>query len=92
MLYHTIGFGLLTSWLWMLFLQGPLLENVASLWSVSSLTLFLLFLIAQAVAGFSISRWFKLRQLLTGKAALQFATAHEADPHGLRFLRQEARL
>lgn len=74
MLYHTIGFGLLTSWLWMLFLQGPLLENVASLWSVSSLTLFLLFLIAQAVAGFSISRWFKLRQLLTDKAALQFAT------------------
>ena len=74
MLHFVAGFGLLTSWLWMLFLQGPLLEQLAQKWSVQVVPLFLAFLLAQALIGLINSYALRFWKLLTSKAAINTLT------------------
>lgn len=40
MKFYALGFGLCTTWLWLLFLQGPLLEQAAQSWDLSCMQFF----------------------------------------------------
>jgi DNA-binding CsgD family transcriptional regulator len=61
MKYYTLGFGFCTSWLWMFFLQGPLLNHATSLCHLSSDSLFLIFLFSHSANCFIISQCPKIR-------------------------------
>jgi DNA-binding CsgD family transcriptional regulator len=67
--FHAIGLGFCTSWMWLFFLQGPLLEQTASAWGAQAETLFLLFLLFHSLSCGSIGL-FKLRSLITFPAIL----------------------
>ena len=66
---QTMGLGLLVSWLWLLFLQGPLLELAALAWFTKATMLFLAFLFAHALTCLTISQTASLRKFLVNKPA-----------------------
>lgn len=61
---YVLGFGLCTTWLWLLFLQGPLLEKAAQNWDLSCMLLFFLFLLSHSLTSFAISSHSRLRKAL----------------------------
>ena len=65
MLSHILGFGLCTSWLWSLFLEGPLLEQLAPAWHQTVETLFLLFMLFNSLGSFSFGYLLKHTLLKT---------------------------
>jgi|GEM_PF-3525259 DNA-binding CsgD family transcriptional regulator len=53
MLNHLLGFTFYTSWLWSLFLEGPLLEQIAPFWRQPAEFIFLTFLFFHSLSCFS---------------------------------------
>ena len=70
MYIHSIGFGLATSWLWLFYLQGPLLTPVADLWMKDSGELFSWFIGASCLMFLLLSMGFRLRSMLDKRLAL----------------------
>jgi len=64
MLFHAIGFGLYVSWLWMLFLEGPLLAPAAALWQIQPNNLFLLFLCCNSIGFYFLGFTLRTRSLI----------------------------
>ena len=62
MKFYALGFGLCTTWLWLLFLQGPLLEQAAQSWDLSCMQLFFLFLLSHSLMSFALSSHTALRK------------------------------
>lgn len=70
MLLYCVGFGLYVSWLWLLFLEGPLLPPLAQLWQTPPNHLFLLFLCSNALGFYVLGYKVRPQSLLT-EAGLQ---------------------
>ena len=64
MVYQCLGFGLAISWLWVSFLNGPVLENGAKAWSASREFLFVLFMGAHVLTYLGIGISGQIRRLL----------------------------
>ncbi|MBP2644613.1 MAG: hypothetical protein H6Q75_53 [Firmicutes bacterium] len=73
---RSIGFGLIISWLWLFYLQGPLLFPFTELWHASPDSAFYWFMLAAWVTYFTLSKIIRLKttfdkkHLLTGSAIL----------------------
>ena len=56
MAYHSLGFGMAVSWLWLSFLNGPLLENSVTSTAPMREELFVLFMFVHACTYFILSK------------------------------------
>lgn len=64
MITFAIGFGLIISWLWLFYLQGPLLSPCADLWFQNPNTLFSCFIGAHSLTCLFLAKGIKVRSLL----------------------------
>ena len=69
MKYYALGFGFCTSWLWMFFLQGPLLNHATDLWQLSSESMFFIYMLFHSANCFLISQCTHIRNFLISPVA-----------------------
>lgn len=70
-----MGLGLCTSWFWLLFLQGPLLEQVSTSWGKQAEALFLLFLLFHSIGCGIIGLLLKSRSISAASVKLVLSAA-----------------
>ncbi|MCE5284930.1 MAG: helix-turn-helix transcriptional regulator [Pelosinus sp.] len=74
MFLYSLGFGLAVSWLWLFYLQGPLLSHICTLWHISPETLFYYYMTATSLTCLVLTRMVKVHSLLHKKSALALCT------------------
>ncbi|MDR3566094.1 MAG: helix-turn-helix transcriptional regulator [Negativicutes bacterium] len=70
MFKHSIGFGLAISWLWLFYLQGPLLGPYSALWQVDPSEPFHWFLCASWLTFLFLAKGIKIRSMFDKKHVL----------------------
>lgn len=70
MLHHGIGLGLSIAWLWLFYLDGPLLDPLCDLWGIPPEALFLSFIVAHALNSITLAIGFQRSSFLGQKLPL----------------------